>query len=66
MEIRCGFWEVGTYRGSLCVLLGSHNEQKLNISISWDIKASSPLKVNRHFGGICHLHLQNKPNKKPA
>jgi hypothetical protein len=66
MEIPCVFWEVGTYKERLCVLFGSHNKQKLNISISWDINVSSPLKVNRRFGGICHLHLQNKPSKKPA
>jgi hypothetical protein len=25
--------------------------------ISWDITLCSPLKVNRRFGGTCHLHL---------
>jgi hypothetical protein len=24
----------------------------------WDITPCSPLKVNRHFGGTCRLHLQ--------
>jgi hypothetical protein len=24
----------------------------------WDITLHSPLKVSRHFGGICYLHLQ--------
>jgi hypothetical protein len=27
-------------------------------SILWDITPVSPLKVNRHFGGTCRLHLQ--------
>jgi hypothetical protein len=26
--------------------------------IFWDIMLCSPLKVNRHFGGTCRLHLQ--------
>jgi hypothetical protein len=24
--------------------------------IFWDITPCSPLKVNRHFGGTCHIH----------
>jgi hypothetical protein len=27
-------------------------------SVFWDIMSCSPLKVSRHFGGTCHLHLQ--------
>jgi hypothetical protein len=27
-------------------------------SVFWDITPCSPLKVNRRFGGTCHLHLQ--------
>jgi hypothetical protein len=26
----------------------------------WDITLCSPLKVNRHFGGTCRLHLQGR------
>jgi hypothetical protein len=29
-------------------------------SIFWDITPCIPLKVNRHFGGTCHLHLQGR------
>jgi hypothetical protein len=29
-------------------------------SIFWDIMSCSTLKVNRHFGGTCHLHLQGQ------
>jgi hypothetical protein len=28
--------------------------------IFWDITQCSPLKVNRHFGGICSFHLQGR------
>jgi hypothetical protein len=42
----------------------------LKSSIFWDIMlCSSRLKVNQHFGGTCHLHLQDwkrKPSKKLA
>jgi hypothetical protein len=27
-------------------------------SVVWDITLRSPLKVNRRFGGTCHLHFQ--------
>jgi hypothetical protein len=27
-------------------------------SVFWDITLCSPLKVNRRFGGTCHVHLQ--------
>jgi hypothetical protein len=30
----------------------------LESSIFWDITPCSPAKVNRRFGGICHLHFQ--------
>jgi hypothetical protein len=26
-------------------------------SVFWDITPSSPLKINRRFGGTCRLHL---------
>jgi hypothetical protein len=29
-------------------------------SIFWDIMLCSPLKLNRRFGGTCHLHLQDR------
>jgi hypothetical protein len=29
-------------------------------SLFWDIIPCSLFKVNRHFGGICHLHLQGQ------
>jgi hypothetical protein len=29
-------------------------------SVSWDAMPCSPLRVNRHFGGTCHLHLQGR------
>jgi hypothetical protein len=29
-------------------------------SIFWDTTPCSPLKVNRHFGGIVRLHLQGR------
>jgi hypothetical protein len=29
-------------------------------TIFWDIMPCSPLKVNRRFGGIYHLHLQDQ------
>jgi hypothetical protein len=32
----------------------------LKSSFFWDITSCSPLKVNRHFGGTCHLHLQGQ------
>jgi hypothetical protein len=32
----------------------------MNNFIFWDITPCSPLKVNRHFGGICHLNLQSR------
>jgi hypothetical protein len=37
------------------------NYQKaIKSSILWDITHCSPLKVNRRFGGIQHLHLQSR------
>jgi hypothetical protein len=45
----------------LCVPSGLFrpSEQVLcaKIVVLWDITSWSPLKVNRHFGGICRLHL---------
>jgi hypothetical protein len=39
-------------------------------SIFWDIAPCSPLKVNQHFEGTCHLYLQSwiisQESKKPA
>jgi hypothetical protein len=32
----------------------------MNSYIFWDITLCSPLKVNRRFGGTCHLHLQGR------
>jgi hypothetical protein len=32
----------------------------MNSSILWFIASCSPLKVNRHYGGICRLHLQGR------
>jgi hypothetical protein len=29
----------------------------MKISISWDMTPSSPLEVNRRFGGTCRLHV---------
>jgi hypothetical protein len=29
-------------------------------SVFWDITPSIPLKLNRHFGGTCRLHLQGR------
>jgi hypothetical protein len=29
-------------------------------STFWDTSLCSPLKVNRRFGGICHLHLHSQ------
>jgi hypothetical protein len=29
-------------------------------SIFWDITPCNPLKVSRHFGGTCRLHLQSR------
>jgi hypothetical protein len=29
-------------------------------SVFWDITPYSPLKVNRHFGGMCILHLKRR------
>jgi hypothetical protein len=29
-------------------------------SIFWDLTPCSPLNVNRHFGGICRLHLKGR------
>jgi hypothetical protein len=29
----------------------------LNSSIFWDIMPCRLVKVNHHFGGLCHLHL---------
>jgi hypothetical protein len=37
-----------------------------NSSLIWDIKPCSPLKVNRRFGGPCHLYHEDKPIKKPV
>jgi hypothetical protein len=31
-------------------------------TIFWDITPSSPLSVNRRFGGTYRLHLQNQKN----
>jgi hypothetical protein len=36
----------------------------LKISILWDKKQYSPLKVNRRFGGIFCLHLQDQKIKQ--
>jgi hypothetical protein len=30
----------------------------LNNYVLWDITPCSPLKVKRHFGRACHLHIQ--------
>jgi hypothetical protein len=32
----------------------------MNSAIFWDIKPCSPLKVNRHFGGMYRLHIQDQ------
>jgi hypothetical protein len=32
----------------------------MNSSIFWDITPCRLLKVNRHFRGTCHLHLQGR------
>jgi hypothetical protein len=32
----------------------------MNSSVFWDITPSSPFKVNRRFGEICHPHLQGR------
>jgi hypothetical protein len=32
----------------------------MNLSILWDITPCNLFKVNRRFGGICHLHLQGR------
>jgi hypothetical protein len=36
----------------------------LKSSISWDVKQCSPLKVNWHFTGTCHLHLQGRKTRQ--
>jgi hypothetical protein len=36
----------------------SKNEDSKEFSVFLDITPSSPLEVNRNFGGICRLHLQ--------
>jgi hypothetical protein len=33
------------------------NRAMVKSSIFWDITPCSPLKINRRFGGTCHLHL---------
>jgi hypothetical protein len=38
-----------------------HNYRKyLKSSILWDIRTFSPVKMNRPFGGIYRLHLQER------
>jgi hypothetical protein len=41
----------------LCVVLSVLYGKGL---IFWDITPCSPSKANRHFGGICRLHLQGR------
>lgn len=31
-----------------------------NNSAFWDMTPNSPAKVDRHFGGICNLHLEGQ------
>jgi hypothetical protein len=48
------------FRETIAVYCENHTEHTntLKISIFWDVTPCSPLKVNRHFGGTCRLHLQ--------
>jgi hypothetical protein len=32
---------------------------EINISVLWDVRLCSPIKINRCFGGICRLRLQS-------
>jgi hypothetical protein len=33
-------------------------------SIFWHTMSRIPLKINRRFGGICHIHLQDRRIRK--
>jgi hypothetical protein len=49
MHLHCKIQSVNPDRGNNHILMSS---------IFWDITPCSVLKVNRRFGGICHLSLQ--------
>jgi hypothetical protein len=35
----------------------------MKITIIWDITTYTPFKVNRNFGGIYHLYLQDRKSR---
>jgi hypothetical protein len=39
---------------------GSHGGDREELSVLWDKKLSSLVKVNQRFGGIYRLHLQDR------
>jgi hypothetical protein len=43
---------------------GVLTEMAIESYIFWDVMSCSTLKVNRRFGGICCLHLQNGRKKQ--
>jgi hypothetical protein len=49
----------------ICRIFGLHSGG-ITSYFFWDIKQCSPLKVNRRFGGTCHLHLQGRSMKQVA
>jgi hypothetical protein len=55
--------------GCLCWLHNSGFQQTCHSGgyeqfIFWDMKTWSPLETNRHFGGICRLHLRGRISKQ--
>jgi hypothetical protein len=49
------------YKTTVCVLrFEVFTEVVMKRSIFCNITPCSPLKVNRHFGGICRLRLQSR------
>jgi hypothetical protein len=46
------------YTAILCIIYKGKNKPYLESSAFFDRMPRYPLKVNRHFGGTCHLDLQ--------
>jgi hypothetical protein len=63
-------WPTAQQRHNLPLLPGAHmnvfsrgsevlSAVIMKTSVFWDIRPCSPLKNNKRFGGICHLHFQS-------
>jgi hypothetical protein len=50
------------FGNKIMLLLSIHMKMKIKLkgAVFWDVIPHNPVKVNQHFGGTCHLHLQGQ------